>query len=164
MRRVNRVPGITKVEERSLTVLQSRLKVPGTRPELRAAEGSRRAAVKTHAPGAGEEDHSMPPGCKKNQTILMGQGTDRGQPDSGPLLLPKQFRGVGWGSIPSATPDKPFTPYRCWLMDPLQLSPPSLQTTVTLALKTILGFALLGGRPPFSPSPGHCPPGFYSPG
>ena len=76
MRRVNRVPGITKVEEWSLTVLQSRLKIPRTRPELRATEGSRRAAVKTPAPGAGIEDHCMPSGYKKSQTILMGQGTD----------------------------------------------------------------------------------------
>lgn len=61
MKRVNRVPGITKVDEWSLIVLQSRLKAPRTRLELRATEGSRRADVKTHAPGAGIEDHSMPP-------------------------------------------------------------------------------------------------------
>lgn len=75
MRRVNRVPGITKVEEWSLRVLQSRLKIPRTRPELRATEGSRRAAVKTPAPGADIEDHCTP-GYKKSQTILVGQGTD----------------------------------------------------------------------------------------
>lgn len=99
MRRVNRVPGITKVEECSLTVLQSRLKVPRTRPELRATEGSRRTVLKTHVPGVGIEDHCMHPGHKKSQTILMGQGTDRGQPDSDPLLLPKQFPEV-WGRGP----------------------------------------------------------------
>lgn len=74
MRRVNRVPGITKVEEHSLTVPQSRLKVPKTRPELRATEGSRRAAVKTHAPGADIEDHCMRPGYKEKPDHSHGSG------------------------------------------------------------------------------------------
>lgn len=98
------VPGMATAKEQILRVLQTRLKAPRTRPELRATEGGEGQVCRDlgQAPdSSGTPNHSMPPGYKEIQDYFHGSGDQqrpgRFRPASASQTIP---RGVGGGSIP----------------------------------------------------------------